>query len=349
MKTWLVTGGCGFVGSNLADSLLKEGNSVVVFDNFSRIGSRENLDWLRREHGKDFRVIEGDTRSSDTVLQAVSDSKPDFVAHLAGQVAATTSIENPRLDFEVNALGALNVLEAVRARRSEAVVMFSSTNKVYGSLDYLAYEENETRYRAPGYEEGFDESLPLDGSTPYGCSKLAADSYFRDYFRIFGIRTIVFRHSSMYGGRQFSTFDQGWVGWFCLKALEMKRRPCEPISIAGTGKQVRDLLYSSDLISCYFKGAAAADRAAGHVFNIGGGMANSLSLRELFLELGRLTSQDIHFRCEPWRPADQKVFVASTEKASRLLDWSPRIGYEVGLRRMLEWSATMLDISGGGC
>jgi CDP-paratose 2-epimerase len=342
--SWLITGGCGFIGSNLADELLRRGEEVILFDNLSRPGSAQNLDWLRSNHGSDIRFISGDIRVADDISKLVKDSRPLVIAHLAGQVAATTSIENPRLDFEVNALGALNVLEAVRIHDPAVITLFSSTNKVYGSLDHLSYKETATRFLAVDYDVGFDESLALDGSTPYGCSKLTADAYFRDFYRMFGIRTIVFRHSSMYGGRQFATVDQGWVGWFCLKALEAAKNPSLTIPIAGTGKQVRDLLFSSDLVSCYLSASAAADQCAGHAFNIGGGMENSLSLIELFGILSSNVGCDLKFSAGEWRVADQKVFVASTMKAKAFFGWEPAVTCSDGLAQMMCWSRTMLDL-----
>jgi CDP-paratose 2-epimerase len=341
--SWLITGGCGFIGCNLADELLRRGEEVILFDNLSRQGSAQNLDWLRSNHGSAIRFVSGDIRVADEISRLVKEARPSVIAHLAGQVAATTSMENPRLDFEVNALGALNVLEAVRINDPAIIAMFSSTNKVYGSLDHLSYKETATRFSAVDYEEGFDEALPLDGSTPYGCSKLTADVYFRDFHRIFGIRTIVFRHSSMYGGRQFASADQGWVGWFCLKALEAAENPSLTIPIAGTGKQVRDLLFSSDLVSCYLAASAAAAQCAGHAFNIGGGMENSLSLIELFGILSSYVGTDLKFSAGEWRLADQKVFVACTRKAEAIFDWRPAVTYGDGLKQMMVWSRTMLD------
>jgi len=336
--SWLITGGCGFVGTNLADELLSRGEAVVIFDNLSRFGSEINLNWLRSRHGSDWQLIQGDVRDAPALTKTVAEVRPSAVAHLAGQVAATTSLANPRMDFEINALGALNILEAVRLNHPEAVILFSSTNKVYGSLESFEYRETPTRYEAVAHETGFDESLQLDGSTPYGCSKLAADTYFRDYKRVYGIRTMVFRHSSMYGGRQFATFDQGWIGWFCQKALEMQDPNTPPISISGDGKQVRDLLFASDLVNCYISAYKHVDSCAGEAFNIGGGIENSLSLRELFKELELLTNAEIRFTQGDWRVADQKVFVADFRKASLYFDWRPMTSYKTGLAKMMEWS-----------
>ncbi len=339
--TWLVTGGCGFVGSNLTDALLSRGERVVVFDNLSRLGAQENLSWLRRQHGSDWCFVEADIRDADTVSRLVQETKPQVVANLAGQVAMTTSIENPRLDFEVNALGTLNVLEAVRVYSPSTVVLYSSTNKVYGSLDYLRYEEHQTRYVMPDFPEGLDERLQLDGHSPYGCSKLAADQYVRDYHRIYGIPTVVLRHSSMYGGRQFATYDQGWIGWFCTKALEMADPDAPPFTISGDGKQVRDVLHASDLVAVYLRAVKYIDQAAGQVYNIGGGQGNSLSLLELFHELELLTGHNMRYHRLAWRPGDQKSFVANYQKATQEMHWTPQVGKTEGLRRMLEWCQSL--------
>ncbi|MBD2310983.1 GDP-mannose 4,6-dehydratase [Desertifilum sp. FACHB-1129] len=336
--SWLITGGCGFVGTNLADSLLSQGEEVVVLDNLSRVGSRENLNWLRSRHGEDWRFAELDTRDADAIANIVKETKPDAIAQLAGQVAMTTSVSNPRLDFEVNALGTLNILEAVRLHSPTTVVMFSSTNKVYGSLENLQYEETQTRYILPEYPRGLDESLQLDGYSPYGCSKLTADQYVRDYYRIYGIPTVVFRHSSMYGGRQFATYDQGWIGWFCQKALEMKNPNAEPFTISGNGKQVRDVLYTDDLIEVYFAALKHIKISAGQIYNIGGGLNNSLSLLELFKILEKMTDSSLRFNPLNWRRGDQKVFIANISKAEKEIQWKPQFTKIEGLRKMLSWS-----------
>jgi len=341
--SWLITGGCGFIGTNLADALLSNGDAVVILDNLSRVGSRENLAWLRSRHGSDWLFVEADTRDAGAIARLVQETKPDALAHLAGQVAMTTSIENPRLDFEVNAVGTFNILEAVRLHSPTTIVLYSSTNKVYGSLDYLHYEETETRYILPDYPYGLDENLPLDGHSPYGCSKLTADQYVRDYHRIYGIPTVVFRHSSMYGGRQFATFDQGWIGWFCLKALEMVDVNAPPFTISGNGKQVRDVLHADDLIRAYTQAVENIERTAGQIYNIGGGSINSLSLLELFSLLEQITGAHMRFSQLDWRPGDQKVFIADYRKAQRDMDWAPMVAAEEGIRRMLEWSRERLQ------
>lgn len=337
-RTWIVTGGCGFVGSNLAAALLERGFAVAVVDNLVRGGSEKNLEWLR-SRGGDLEFFPADTRNRGDVENVFEACGADAVAvaHLAGQVAMTTSVARPRLDFETNALGAVNVLEAVRRSCPGAALLFSSTNKVYGDLAGVRCEERETRYVLPDFPEGIDESAPLDFQSPYGCSKGAADQYMLDYHRVHGLRTVVFRHSTIYGGRQFATYDQGWIGWFCRKAVEMADRAAPPFTISGDGKQVRDVLHAEDIVRCYLAAAANIDRCAGQAYNIGGGMGNSLSLLELFSLLETMTGHAMRFERLPWRPSDQKVFVANSAKARRDFGFAPSVRKEEGLGRMLEW------------
>jgi CDP-paratose 2-epimerase len=249
----------------------------------------------------------------------------------------TTSIKDPKRDFEINALGTLNLLESIRRYSPGTAVLFSSTNKVYGDLAYIKHREHPTRYACPAYPKGFPETCTLDFHSPYGCSKGTADQYMLDYHRIFGINTVVFRHSSMYGGRQFSTYDQGWIGWFCQKAVEQKNGSKEPFTISGSGKQVRDVLYASDIVDLYFKSIARMNAIAGQVFNIGGGMENSLSLLELFGLLERMLGVRLRYRKIKPRESDQLVFVADIAKAKKMIQWAPQVKKEDGLRIMLEW------------
>jgi CDP-paratose 2-epimerase len=332
----LITGGCGFLGSNLAAHALARGDELVVFDNLYRQGSMENLAWLRGQG--EFRFLHGDIRNQNDVIGIIRDFKPEIIFHLAGQVAMTTSIANPRMDFEVNTLGTFNLLEAVRLYVPETKVIYSSTNKVYGDLEQFSYQETETRYECIDHPHGFDESTALEFHSPYGCSKGAADQYMLDYARIFGLKTVVFRHSSMYGGRQFATFDQGWIGWFCQKAVEIKRGLLiEPFTISGNGKQVRDVLHAEDMVDLYFSAATNMECTAGKVFNIGGGIANSLSLLELFDLLEELTGGHLHYVKLPPRDSDQRVFVADISRATRALGWTPRVSAREGVGRMLSW------------
>jgi len=332
----LITGGCGFLGSNLAAEALCRGYELVVFDNLSRYGTTENLAWLLSQGS--FRFVHGDIRNYNDVSRLVQEIRPDAVFHLAGQVAMTTSIANPRMDFEINVIGSHNLLEAVRLHVPEAAVVYSSTNKVYGDLDRFTYIENATRYECVERPLGFDENTPLDLRSPYGCSKGAADQYMLDYARVFGLKTVVFRHSSMYGGRQFSTYDQGWVGWFCQKAAESyKVRDRAPFTISGNGKQVRDVLHADDMVILYFATLEKIDSAAGKVFNIGGGLNESLSLLELFKMLESMTGVPLVYSRLPVRQSDQKVFIADIGRATQSLSWRPTVSCEDGVKRMLEW------------
>jgi CDP-paratose 2-epimerase len=334
---YLVTGGCGFVGSNLARAVQERGEELLVLDNLSRHGADQNLAWLKSGGQLAFRQM--DTRDLAGIKETIQAFRPHVVVHLAGQVAMTTSLNDPRLDFETNVVGGHNVLESVRRFVPDAIFLYSSTNKVYGDLEQIRYLESPLRYSAPAYPEGFDESLPLDFRSPYGCSKGAMDQYVLDYARMFGLRTVVFRHSSIFGGRQFSTYDQGWVGWFVKQAIELERDPSrDPFTISGNGKQVRDILFASDLVEMYFSTIREIDRVRGEVFNIGGGMANSLSLLELFALLNQWLGIEMKYAELPWRQSDQKIFVADIRKAERLLGWTPKVDKETGLRRMLEWT-----------
>lgn len=332
----LITGGCGFLGSNLAADALARGDEIVVFDNLYRNGSRENLAWLQSQ-GK-FNFHHGDIRNANDIDRVIHNFKPDAIFHLAGQVAMTTSISNPRMDFEVNVLGTYNLLESVRTIAPEAIIIYSSTNKVYGDLEQYAYEETETRYRCIDRPSGFDESTQLEFHSPYGCSKGAADQYMIDYSRIFGLQTVVFRHSSMYGGRQFSTFDQGWVGWFCQKAIEISRgQTNKKFTISGSGKQVRDVLHADDMKNLYMAAVKNIDKAKGQVFNIGGGKNNSLSLLELFTMLEDMLHIKLDFLRLPVRESDQRVFIADISKAKNFLNWAPTISAIDGVTRMVKW------------
>lgn len=333
---YLVTGGCGFLGSNLSAEVLRRGEELFVFDNLYREGSSANLQWLRSLG--EFSFCHADIRSCNDVEKAVREIKPDVIFHLAGQVAMTTSIDDPRKDFEVNVLGGHNVLEAVRKFAPECILTYSSTNKVYGSLEHIGYRETPARYVAPDYPNGFGESLPLDFQSPYGCSKGAVDQYMLDYHRMFGLRTVVFRHSSIFGGRQFSTYDQGWIGWFVKQALAIKKRELrEEFTVSGDGKQVRDVLFVDDIVRCYFSAAAHIGKTAGQPFNIGGGVENSLSLLELFAFLEERLDISMKFRRLPWRTSDQKVFCADTSKAKRFFSWEAQTDRFSGVEKTIAW------------
>lgn len=340
----LITGGCGFLGSNLAAHAIHRGDDLVVFDSLYRAGSLENLRWLKGLGA--FRHVHGDIRNQNDITRVVTEFRPDAIFHLAGQVAMTTSIANPRMDFEVNVLGSHNLLEAVRLNCPDAVVVYSSTNKVYGDLEQYAYQETARRYICSDRPRGFDEATPLEFHSPYGCSKGAADQYMLDYARIFGLRTVVFRHSSMYGGRQFATYDQGWIGWFCQKAVEAEAGDAAEFTISGNGKQVRDVLHADDMIRLYFQALERVDRIRGQVFNIGGGVENSLSLLELFDLLEEITGKKLIYKRLPPRESDQRVFIADIAKAMRLLEWKPAVSARDGVEKMVGW-ARMMHINAG--
>jgi CDP-paratose 2-epimerase len=242
------------------------------------------------------------------------------------------------MDFEVNVIGTHNLLEAVRQYSPESIVVYSSTNKVYGDLEQFTYSENSTRFVCNDRPNGFNEDTQLDFHSPYGCSKGAADQYMLDYARIFGLKTVVFRHSSMYGGRQFATYDQGWIGWFCQKAVETSKGNNDgPFTISGTGKQVRDVLHAEDMKRLYMAAVDNIKQAKGQAFNIGGGIGCSLSLLELFAFLEKLLNIKLDYTKLPVRESDQRVFVADIAKAGQLLNWQPRVSAEEGVARMVEW------------
>ncbi|MBR1627272.1 MAG: GDP-mannose 4,6-dehydratase [Bacteroidales bacterium] len=332
---YLITGGCGFIGSNLAAEVLRRNEELYVVDNLYRFGSDMNLQWLKSLG--EFKYYPADTRNINDIESVIKEVRPDYIFHLAGQVAMTTSISNPRQDFETNALGTFNVLDSVRKYSPHTVILYSSTNKVYGDFEYLHFDESATRYICREYPNGFDENLRLDFHSPYGCSKGTADQYLLDFHRIYGVNTVVFRHSSMYGVNQHATFDQGWIGWFCQKALEIKLgRSKAPFTIQGTGKQVRDVLYADDVVNLYFT-AKDCKQAYGQVFNIGGGIENSLSLLELFDLLEKELNIKMDYEQLEWRESDQKVFVADITKARNIIKWRPEVGKEQGLALMLKW------------
>ncbi len=336
----LINGGCGFLGSNLASHAIEKGYDVTVFDNMSRLGSDRNREWLSTLG--EYIFIHGDTRNKNDVENIIKEGKFDAVFHLAGQVTMTKSISDPYKDFEVNALGAINVLDSIRKYSPETAIIFSSTNKVYGDLEYYTYEETCTRYICKEFPYGFDESVPLDFRSPYGCSKGCADQYMLDFSRIYGVRSVVFRHSSMYGSRQFATYDQGWVGWFVAKAIEKYQNPnCEPFTISGNGKQVRDLLQAQDMINLYFTALDHIDEIYGQAYNIGGTMDQSLSLLELFAMLEKILGIKMEYTKLPPRQSDQKVFVADITKIKNKIGWEPKTTAFEGVSKMVEWVKTI--------
>ena len=331
MRHYLITGGAGFIGSNVADYYLSNGGRVTILDNFSRPGSERNLAWLKSRHRDRLQVVRTDVRAISREL-VESAASADVVFHLAAQVAVTTSVTDPRHDFETNALGTFNVLEAVRHAPSKPIVIYSSTNKVYGKLADLGIAERNGRYEYQSLKSGLDESRPLDPYSPYGCSKCAGDQYVLDYARIYGLKTIVFRQSCIYGPRQFGMEDQGWVAWFAIRALQQK-----PVTIYGNGKQVRDVLYVEDLVAAYDAALRHIDTTAGRAYNIGGGPPNTLSLLELVAMLKWKFGRELNCSFENWRPGDQPVFINNIARAKAHFGWQPRIGVETGVGRLIEW------------
>jgi CDP-paratose 2-epimerase len=336
---WVITGGAGFIGCHAAARFHGAGHQVVVVDNLSRRGADANLEWLRSRGVDDF--IKADVRDAgamDDLLARHADA--DVVLHLASQVAVTTSVLDPRADFEANALGTLNVLEAVRlAARGRPALIYSSTNKVYGSLRHVRVVERGGRYAYEDRPFGVSESEPLDFQSPYGCSKGAGDQYVRDYARIYGLKTVVFRQSCIYGTRQMGIEDQGWIAWFCV-AVTLGR----PITIYGDGKQIRDTLWVDDLVTAYERATERIDAVRGEVFNVGGGPDNTLSLRELVAALERETGLRLAPTFAGWRPGDQRVFVADVRKARRALDWRPTVRTSEGIARLLAWVRESRDL-----
>jgi CDP-paratose 2-epimerase len=331
----LVTGGAGFIGSHVAEAFARDGHEVVVYDNLSRarmlgksVGDPEH-NWKYLGSLGNVTRIRGDVRDFAALAEAARGT--DIIVHAAAQVAVTTSLENPREDFEVNALGTFNVLEA--ARREDAALLFLSTNKVYGeNVNSIPVRELETRYEFadPRYERGIPEEFPVDhtGHTPYGSSKLAADIYVQDYRHTYGLRTGVFRMSCIYGTRQFGVEDQGWVAWFAIAAVTGKT-----ITIYGNGKQVRDVLFVDDLVDAVRR---FTESNASGVYNIGGGPGNTLSLLELLSILEDMGLRP-SYRFSDWRPADQRVYVSDVRRAERELGWRPRIGPREGVGRLVDW------------
>jgi CDP-paratose 2-epimerase len=327
---YLITGGCGFIGSSFAARLLARGDSVVLFDNLSRKGTVDNLEHLRALHPQ-VEFVRGDIVSDMRALASLVD-RVDAVYHLAGQVAVTTSIVDPRHDFEVNALGTLNVLEAIRLSDRKPPILYASTNKVYGEMNAARIAEREKRYEYADLPEGVAESQPLSFHSPYGCSKGSADQYVSEYAEIYGVRAVVLRQSCIYGPRQFGVEDQGWVSWFVIAAVLGR-----DIVVYGDGKQVRDLLFIDDLFEAWDRALGRIDRVSGAVYNVGGGPGNVLSLLELIDILTELVGHPIPVRFEDWRRADQRVYVSNIARISKALDWEPRTSVMTGVRALFKW------------
>jgi CDP-paratose 2-epimerase len=331
-RNFLVTGGAGFIGSNYAARLVRRGENVIIFDNLSRGGAKLNLQWLGKEFGNDgFKLIVGDVRDADAIKDAAR--KIDVIVHLAAQVAVTTSVTEPREDFGINALGTFNVLEAARANGASPAFLYTSTNKVYGGMEDLRVAEEESHYRYVDFPLGISESRQLDFHSPYGCSKGCGDQYVRDYQRIYGIPSVVFRQSCIYGPRQFGIEDQGWLAWFAIAVLTGK-----PITIYGDGKQVRDVLFIDDLMNAYDLALNNIDRVAGRIYNIGGGPDKTISIwKEFAPMLEKLVGHPIPTKQGDWRPGDQRIYVSDIRKAKQELGWEPVVTPEEGITRLFEW------------
>jgi len=329
-KRILITGGAGFIGSNVANYYLNKGCEVTIFDNFSRKGTKKNLEWLKKNANGVLKVIKGDITKDISKLKKAVQNK-DFIFHLAAQVAVTTSVVDPAEDFLINALGTFNVLEAIRQYNPNAVLLYSSTNKVYGGMEDIEVIERNNRYEYKDYPYGIPENRFLDFHSPYGCSKGCADQYVRDYARIYNLKTIVFRQSCIYGYRQFGIEDQGWVAWFTIATLFDQK-----ITIYGNGKQVRDVLFIDDLVRGYDM-AVSNPATYGKIYNIGGGHKNTMSLLELISFLEEFFNKKISYSFSDWRPGDQPVFVCDISKAKKEFDWEPVVGVKDGVKKLSEW------------
>jgi CDP-paratose 2-epimerase len=331
-RNYLITGGAGFIGSNYVHRLLERGEKVSIYDNLSRAGARVNLGWLEDKFGKDaFQLVVGDV--TDATLLTATARGADVIIHLAGQVAVTTSVTDPRHDFESNALGTFNALEAARLSERSPLFLYASTNKVYGGMEDVKIVEEATRWRYADLELGCTEAQPLDFHSPYGCSKGTGDQYVRDYARIYDLPTVVMRQSCIYGPRQFGIEDQGWLAWMVIAAVTGR-----PITIYGDGKQVRDVLHVDDLLDAYDAALARMDKARGQVYNLGGGTRNVLAVwSEFGPMLEKLLGRKVPVTRADWRPGDQRVFYADFSKAKRDLGWEPRINLEEGIERLFKW------------
>lgn len=329
MKTIIITGGCGFIGTNAADYFSKKGYRVVIYDNLSRVGARENLSWIRKN--KDIVIIKGDIRDNLKLELTFRKYKPEKVLHLAAQVTMVTSVKKPREDFEINALGTFNVLEALRKEAPEATMLYSSTNKVYGEMTDVKVIEEEKRYRYADID-GVAEDRGLDFHGPYGCSKGTGDQYTIDWARIYGLKTVVFRQSGIYGPHQFGIEEQGWLAWL-INALLFDK----PVTIYGDGKQVRDVLYIDDLLNAYDSALENIKETRGKAFNVGGGKQYSLSIWELFQVLEKLSNKKFKYTFGEWRPGDQKVYISNISKIKNTVGWSPKVSANEGVEKLYNW------------
>lgn len=331
----LITGGAGFIGANIASAYLKNGDNVTIYDNFYRPGVKSNVDWLQKEYpNHPLTIQESSILDVDQLKKSLKNQ--DVVFHMAGQTAVTTSVKNPEIDFEINARGTFNVLESVRQISPEAIVLTASTNKVYGNLSRLKIHEQVMRYQVTG-KSSVDETEPLDFYSPYGCSKGTADQYTHDYYRIYGIKTIVFRQSCIYGTHQLGVEDQGWLAHFAASFIQDK-----PLSLFGSGKQVRDALYIDDLVSAYQIAVQKIDKTKGQIYNIGGGEDKTISLLELIVLLEKISGKKIPVEYKPERPGDQKIYISDVSKAQADFGWKPETSVEQGVTKLYKWLESVL-------
>jgi CDP-paratose 2-epimerase len=330
-KPVLITGGAGFIGTNLADNLLSEGRQVIILDSLTRPGVERHIEYLQR-HGNLVEVEIADVRDASLVQKVVRHASSVF--HFAAQVAVTTSIDDPVTDFDVNSRGTLNVLEAIRLSDHKPPLIFTSTNKVYGALENIELEKRNHRYqpvsRGPR-ESGIDERRKIDFQSPYGCSKGAADQYVLDYARTFGLAASVFRMSCIYGPHQCGNEDQGWIAHFVIKALDQKS-----VTIYGDGMQVRDVLYVEDLVRAFRLAMKNIDKLRGQVFNIGGGPENAVSLLQVLEMIGKNSGAAYEIEFSDWRTGDQRYYVSDTRRFEAATGWQRKIGYEEGIRKLYE-------------
>ena len=337
MRNILITGGAGFIGINTAMHFLEKNDNVFILDNCSRKGTEYNIKLLKKKFPR-VNFTLGDIRDNKKVEEAAKGK--DIILHFAGQVAVTTSVFNPREDFEINALGTLNVLEAMRKYSPKAILLYTSTNKVYGGMEGEKIIKNEKRYAFKDLPFGISEKYPLDFHSPYGCSKGSADQYVRDFARIYDLKTIVFRQSCIYGPYQFGIEDQGWVAWFVIAALLGKK-----ISIYGDGKQVRDILFIGDLIDAYEKAIDNIKVTKGKIYTIGGGRKFSISVWEEFQPiLEKKLKKKIKFAKADWRPGDQLIYISDIRKAKQDFQWSPKTKPEDGISELIDWADANLEI-----
>tara|TARA_Y100000310_G_scaffold342995_1_gene448640 strand:+ start:2768 stop:3787 length:1020 start_codon:yes stop_codon:yes gene_type:complete len=330
MTNVLITGGAGFIGVNLAARYLEKGENVTVLDNFSRKGSKSNAEWLKNKFSN-VKILQGDIRKKEDIDKALADNT-DLCFHLAGQVAVTTSVTNPMVDFDINCFGTINVLEAIRRCKNDPAFVYSSTNKVYGGMESVNVVEDENRYEYQDLPNGISESFPLDFHSPYGCSKGAADQYTRDYARIYGLKTVVFRQSCIYGYHQFGIEDQGWLAWFVIQSVLNR-----PITIFGDGKQARDVLFIEDLNDAYEKACENIEKIKGQIYNIGGGPKYRISLLEALDIIRKNSETELKISFKDARPGDQKIYVSDISKAKKDFGWEPKTEIGEGIKKLSDW------------